>query len=404
MKSYFLVIDGFGVGADPQAGSYGDEGSNTALSVSRAIPGPKWDFLRRLGFGNLCEMQGFALCGCSAVSHPLASSGALAKRGEGKDTSTGHWELAGLESTMSLRLFPPTYPSFPAELVKAIEERTGRKVIGNCSASGTKIIQQLGEEQCRDGSLICYTSADSVVQIAAHEECIPHEDLHDICRMVREICDPYRVGRVIARPFVGNPQEGFVRTAYRKDFSIALPGRTYLEDYFAPLSVPVIGIGKIGDLFQEQGLTQSYPEKGNAACWKCLLQLAQQARDARDGADAFYFVNLVDTDMQYGHRRNAVGYCEEIERISQNLEILYDLMEEGDVLCVTADHGCDPCFIGTDHTREWVPELFTQKGKRESRNLGRRNGFAWAMRDVLDLYADVAATKGKPLVLPWQES
>ncbi len=401
MRCYFFVIDSFGVGADQNAARYQDEGSNTALHVSQAVPGVKWSFLSRLGLGNVCELQGFTLEGCPAAEHPLASFGVLEKKGAGKDTSTGHWKLAGLESDLSLTLFPPEYPSFPPELVTSLEQVTGRRVIGNCSASGTEIIQRLGEEERRDGSLICYTSADSVLQIAAHEDVIPHENLYDICRQARAICDRYGVGRVIARPFTGDSSSGFVRTPYRRDFSIALPGRTYLEDWFPRFDIPVIGVGKISDLFNGQGLSVSYPEKGNQACWAKVMELAEKSVSSGAAPDAFYFINLVDTDMLYGHRRDPVSYCQEMERISQNLESLYSLLPSGDVLCVTADHGCDPCFRGTDHTRECVPELLAWKNRETGQCLGRRDSFAWAMRDVLSLFRQV--TKGERLTLPWQE-
>ncbi len=376
---YYIVIDSFGIGADRRAAEYDDCGAHTAYHVSRAVPGPKWKFLQRLGLGNCCRLTDPAVTleGCPPAKQPIASFGAMEKISPGKDTLSGHWELAGMQVNIRLSTFPQEYPSFPESLIRELKEASGRDVIGNRAASGTVIIQELGAEQIESGALICYTSADSVLQIAAHEAVIPLEELYEICEKARRISDRYQIGRVIARPFIGTSEDGFVRTKNRRDYSIALPGPTYLEKELPGLGLRVIGVGKIGDIFNEKGIAISYHDKGNEACLNRTIALA---RDAAAGQNDFVFVNLVDTDMLYGHRRDAAGYCAAVSDISERLQELYGQMKPGDRLCVTADHGCDPCYKGTDHTREYVPFLIAEKGGPvPGKNLGRRCGFGYAM-------------------------
>ncbi len=382
MRTYLIVIDSFGAGADSKAAAFGDEGSNTMLHASMAVPGVKWRFLGKMGLGNAAAIAGFQPEGCLAVPKPLASYGILQKEGPGKDTLTGHWELAGLVTDMSLRIFPGKYPSFPDDLMTRLERVAERPILGNRAASGTQIIQELGEEAYDKKAIIAYTSADSVLQLAAHEEAVPPEELYRICQGARLICDDYQVGRVIARPFVGNPQEGYTRTAGRHDYSIEKPGQSCLEDRLHEEGWTVTGVGKIGDIFNGDGIDVNYPDKGNTACFTRVLELAAAPRE-NPASKELVFVNLVDTDMEYGHRRDPEGYCQEIERISGFLEKLWDLCVRGDKLIVTADHGCDPTFKGTDHTREYVPLLVMEKDSgRPAENLGKMDSFSECIKRI----------------------
>ena len=369
MRATVLVIDSFGIGELPDAAEYGDKGANTALHISSNIPGGAgWPNLQALGLGNASMLLGNELPGCPAVPKPLASYGVMNESSPGKDTTTGHWELAGIVLDRPFPVFPPDYPSFPEELVDAFKRETGRDILGNKAASGTAIIEELGEEHMKTGSPICYTSADSVFQIAAHEQIIPIDELYRICETTRSLCDPYMVGRVIARPFEGQPG-AFKRTSRRHDYSIALPGESVL-DHLRANGVKTIAVGKIGDIFNQQGIDKSWPDKGNRACIERTLELMSVA----ESSDEFIFVNLVDTDMIYGHRRDIQGYHDAVQAIDESLSEMMALMHEGDLLAVTADHGCDPSYRGTDHTREYVPVLYYIKG-RDGIDLGIRNSF-----------------------------
>jgi phosphopentomutase len=369
MRATVLVIDSFGIGELPDADKYGDTGSNTALHISEGVAGgADWPNLQRLGLGNASMLLGNELKGCPLSDKPLASFGVMNEASPGKDTTTGHWELAGIVLDKAFPVFPAAYPSFPPELVAAFESETGRKIIGNKAASGTAIIDELGEEHMKTGSPICYTSADSVFQIAAHEDVIPIDELYRICEITRKLCDSYMVGRVIARPFEGRPG-AFVRTNRRHDFSIALPEKSIL-DHLQAGGVKTIAVGKIGDIFNQQGIDKSWPDKGNPACIARTIGLLGE----KPTQDEFLFVNLVDTDMVYGHRRDVQGYHDAVKAVDARLPEMLDLMAEGDLLVVTADHGCDPSYRGTDHTREYVPLLCYIKGK-EGVNLGIRETF-----------------------------
>ncbi len=378
MKAVVLVIDSFGVGALPDAGKYGDSGANTALSVCSVHPDSKLVNLKKMGLGNCLDLLGTELPGCEKSDEPSASFGVMAEKSPGKDTTTGHWEIAGIILDAPFYVFPKDYPSFPKELIDQLEEKTGRKILGNCAASGIGIIEQLGEEHMKTGSLICYTSADSVFQIAAHEGVIPTSELYEICEMARDLCNQYDVGRVIARPFTGTP-EHFTRTKGRKDFSMDPKGESVL-DYLKDGDVLTLGVGKIGNIFNEKGLSHSYPEKGNPACIKKLIELLEKPdsdneTDDELKSDMFIFVNLVDTDMDYGHRRDPVGYLEAVEKIDSHLPEMISLLDDQDLLIITADHGCDPGFKGFDHTREYIPLLVFRKNKK-GRSLGIRDSFS----------------------------
>ena len=385
MRATVLVIDSFGIGEAPDAADFGDAGANTALHICQAAGQVRWPTLGRLGLGNASELLGNPLPGCAAAQAPLALYGVMCPKSPGKDTTTGHWELSGIQLDKAFRTFPPEYPSFPEELTARFEERTGRKVLANRAASGTQIIDELGAEHMKSGDLICYTSADSVFQIAAHEEVVPLQELYGICATAREICDDYAVARVIARPFTGSPGN-FSRTKNRRDFSLPLPGQTIL-DLLKREGVRTVGVGKIGDIFNETGLSESHHDKGNTACIKRTAELLARPLEADE--HEFIFVNLVDTDMIYGHRRDPQGYHDAVAGIDEALPKLMERLGGDDLLILTADHGCDPTYAGSDHTREYVPVLIYRKGT-EGKSLGLRQG-------LFDLAATLAEFFGSDI-------
>jgi len=274
----------------------------------------------------------------------------MAETSPGKDT-TGHWEMGGIILEQPFHVFPPDYPSFPEALIRDFTRETGFKVLGNKAASGTVIIEELGQSHLEGDGIIVYTSADSVFQIAAHEKVVPLETLYETCETARKLCDPLHVGRVIARPFVGKPGS-FKRAGARKDYGMEPPAPTIL-DHLSAHDIQTVGIGKIGDIFMQRGLTKSYHDAGNDAC----LERTLSCLNDHDQTDALIFVNLVDTDMLYGHRRDVRGYHDAVLRIDQYLPDIMDRLDDDDLLIITADHGCDPAFKGSDHTREYVPLL-----------------------------------------------
>ena len=381
MRATVLVIDSFGIGEAPDAEEFGDRGANTALHICEAVSPVRWPNLKALGLGNASLLLGNPLPGCEAVEKPAASFGVMREISPGKDTTTGHWELAGIRLETAFTTFRPEYPSFPDELVQAVEERTRHRIIGNKAASGTAIIEELGEEHMATGNLICYTSADSVFQIAAHEDIVPLDELYRICSVVRELCDEYSVARVIARPFTGTPGS-FTRTKNRRDFSLPLPEKTIL-DHLAENGVRTIGVGKIGDIFNESGIDESFHDKGNPACLERTAELL--ARTTDDATNEFIFVNLVDTDMVYGHRRDPQGYHDAVALIDKALPGMMERIREGDLLIITADHGCDPTYKGSDHTREYVPILLYRAGGAVE-SLGVRQGFFDLARSLSDYF------------------
>ena len=356
MRALVLVIDSFGIGALPDAADFGDTGAHTAGHICDSVSPLNWGTLKGYGLGNAGGLTGHPMPGCEAVEAPSAFWGIMAEESPGKDTTTGHWELAGIRLDAPFTTFPRDYPSFPDPMVQAFESRTGRRLLGNRAASGTVIIEELGPLHVKTGNPICYTSADSVFQIAAHEQVLPLDELYEICRIARSICDEYNVGRVIARPFLGEAGS-FARTKNRKDFSLPLPGPTIL-DHLLAYGIETVAVGKIGDIFNESGIVKSYHDKGNPACLARVDELLKSPTDL----DQFIFVNLVDTDMIYGHRRDPDGYAKAVAEISGRIPAYLEDMDDGDLLIVTADHGCDPTFPGTDHTREYVPILAYLKG------------------------------------------
>ena len=363
IKRVFLVIlDSLGIGSLPDADEFGDVGSNTlkTLTTSKELFIPA---LTKMGLFNIDKagLKEYAYAGT-----PIACYGAMAERSKGKDTVTGHWEIAGI---ISERPFP-TYPSgFPDIIIDEFCARTGKDILCNRPYSGTEVIKDYGEEHIRTGKLIIYTSADSVFQIAAHESVIPLDELYGYCRTAREILkDEHAVGRVIARPF--SDRDGvFYRTAGRHDYSLEPIGET-LPDILKESGRDVISIGKINDIFASRGITESNPTKSNHEGEKTLLEMTE-----RD----FYglcFVNLVDFDMLYGHRNDIDGYAAALSEFDKTLSMLLDKLNNDDLLILTADHGCDPGFSGTDHTREYVPLLVYGRGIKRAVNLGTRSSFS----------------------------
>lgn len=384
-----VVLDSVGVGELPDADKYGDTGSNTLRNIARAVGGLHLPNLAHLGLGNIINIEGVP-----PAENPAASFGRMAELSAGKDTTTGHWELSGLILEHSF----PVYPDgFPPELIRAYQERIGRKVLGNKVASGTAIIEELGEQHMATGLPIVYTSADSVFQVAAHEEIIPLEELYRICRMAREILTgEHAVGRVIARPFTGSPGS-FKRTTNRHDFSVKPPGQTVLN-LLQDSGIPVIAVGKIRDIFDGEGITESTPTRGNT---EGLDQTKDMLNSVTGG---LIFANLVDFDMLYGHRNNPQGYAEALEELDLRLPELSNSLRDEDVLIITADHGCDPTTQSTDHSREYVPLLVYGKLLRGGINLGVRETFADVAATIADSFGlkFPAGTSFWPLVLGGQ--
>jgi phosphopentomutase len=382
MRAFLLVIDSFGIGALPDAAQYGDAGSNTAVHIGTAVGGVKWPTLTRLGLGNASKILGEDLSGAPAQSVPLGSFGVMREVSPGKDTTTGHWELAGFQLAKPFPVFPPAFPSFPPELLSQLTALSGYEFLGNKAASGTDIIEELGAEHLKTGKPIAYTSGDSVFQIAAHEDVMTQEELYQLCRQARKVCDQWTVGRVIARPFRGVPG-AFERTSGRHDYSYRLPGPSIL-DHLRDAGVETVAVGKIADIFNHQGVDVDHPDKGNPACLKTTLELVRDPSPL----PRLVFVNLVDTDMVYGHRRDPQGYHDSVATTDQSLAVLLQELRNDDLLIITADHGCDPTFPGTDHTREHVPLVVYRPG-RTGTNLGIRTSFA-------DVAQSLAAFFGAP--------
>ncbi|WP_334109378.1 phosphopentomutase [Thermodesulfitimonas autotrophica] len=374
-KVAIVVLDGTGIGALPDAGRYGDEGSNTLGNLSEAVGGLKVPHLQQLGLGNIGPIKGVP-----PAAKPVAAWGKMAERSPGKDTTTGHWEIAGV---ILDRPFP-VYPNgFPPEIITAFEERIGRRVLGNKPASGTAIIEELGAEHMRTGYPIVYTSADSVFQIAAHEEVIPVAELYRMCEIARSILTgEHAVARVIARPFVGQPGT-FRRTERRHDFSLPPPRPTLLEALTAR-GYTVAGIGKVSDIFAGRGITQSIPVKNNAE------NIRRTIEAVREMVPGIVFTNLVDFDTLYGHRNDPVGFARALEEFDAALPELMAAVAPNGALFITADHGCDPTTPSTDHSREYVPLLVWGPRLREGVALGVRATFA-----------DVAATIAEFFDFSW---
>ncbi|MBR1709089.1 MAG: phosphopentomutase [Clostridia bacterium] len=384
-KVIVLVLDSVGIGALPDANLYDDVGADTLGHVINAVH-PSLPNMMAMGLGNI---EGATFPG--AVSMPTGAYGKAAEVSPGKDTTTGHWEIAGAQLTQPF----PTFPNgFPKDFLEEFSKETGRGYIGNKPASGTAIIEELGEQHLATGDLIVYTSADSVFQIAANERIVPVEELYRDCEIARKLLKgPLEVGRVIARPFEGERAGEFKRTSRRRDFS-AMPPVT-MCDLIANSGKTVYAIGKIEDIFAHKGITVSNHAAGNPACLEAAL--AAQAEDY----EGLLFVNLVDTDMIYGHRRDVEGYARALEEVDRNLPTFMEAMGPEDLLILTADHGCDPTYKGTDHTREYIPILVWGKGIKENVNLGIRPTFAdisATILDALDVENTIHGTSFYPLI------
>ena len=394
MKAFLIVLDSVGIGAAPDAADYGDAGASTLAHTAAACGGLRLPVLQSMGLGNIPPLtDGLEIAGVPPSSAPIAAFGAMRELSAGKDTTTGHWEIAGLRLTQGLHVFPPGPPSFPGELLDALHRETGREILGNKAASGTAIIDELGGTQMQTGAWIVYTSADSVVQIAAHEEIIPLEELYHACRIVRALCNPLQVGRVIARPYRGRPG-AFTRTDNRRDFSLPLPEPSILP-HLAAHGVKVITVGKLDDIFPDSGIRESFHVENNPDAIRAVLDLAQRQTVA---PGEFVFANLIDFDMRFGHRRDPHGYGKALESADLFLGELLPLLGKDDLLMVTADHGNDPTFGGSDHTREYVPLLVAGGGITPS-GLGIRNGF-FDIAQSLAAYFNVPPMPRGRLFLP----
>jgi phosphopentomutase len=356
-----IVLDSVGIGELPDADQYGDVGSNTLVNTARTVGGLRVPHLAALGLGNITAIPGVA-----PSAAPEGNYGKMAERSAGKDSTSGHWELMGLVTEKPF----PTYPQgFPADVIGPFEKAIGRKVLGNRAASGTVIIEELGQEHLRTGRPIVYTSADSVFQIAAHVDVIPLEELYRLCRIARDqLQGQHAVGRVIARPFTG-PKGRFMRTSDRRDFSLPPQGETVL-DQLMEASWPVVGIGKIDDLFAGRGLTEAIHTRNNP---EGMLRLEEQMSLVDRGA---LLVNLVDFDMLWGHRNNPQDYANGLEDFDRGLGQLFALLKRGDLVVIAADHGNDPTTPSTDHSREYVPLLAFGPGLKRGVDLGVRKSFA----------------------------
>jgi len=367
-----IILDSVGIGELPDADVYNDRGSNTLVNTAQAVGGLRLPNLEKLGLGNIDRIKGVR-----EYKDCLASYGKMAEKSPGKDTTIGHWEIAGIISDKPF----PTYPQgFPDEVIFLFQRTIGRKVLGNKPASGTAIIEELGKEHIETGYPIVYTSADSVFQIAAHEKIIPLPKLYKMCKQAREILQgKHAVARVIARPFIGQPG-AFVRTSHRKDYSLPPPQKTVL-DFAIQSGYEVIGIGKINDIFAGQGITKDIHAKNNEEVVNQIIKFTKNNHLEK----SIIFSNLVDFDMLYGHRNNIKGYAKALEDFDIKLPEIIKNLKHSDILIITADHGCDPTTPSTDHSREYVPLLIYGNVIRKCINLGTLNSFADLSATISDI-------------------
>jgi len=374
-RAIILVMDSFGIGATDDADKFGDVGSNTFGSIAsfRAGKGDplKLPNLATLGLMNAAkESAGAWPEGCETDADVVGAYGFAAELSSGKDTPSGHWEIAGVPVLFDWGYFTGRTDAFPAELLdKLIEQAELPGVLGNCHASGTTIIAELGEEHMASGKPIVYTSSDSVFQIACHEESFGLQRLYDLCDIARVLVDDYNIGRVIARPFTGNDASDFVRTGNRRDLTVLPPSKTLL-DKLADSGGQVISVGKISDIYAHQGITKKIKASGNAALFDATLAAMNDTPDR-----SIIFTNFVDFDMLYGHRRDVEGYAQALEYFDARLPELIDIMNDDDIVVICADHGCDPTWQGSDHTREHIPVLVYGAGVPAG-SIGKRESFA----------------------------
>ena len=364
-RIFTIVIDSLGAGAMPDAAEYGDAGTDTLGHISESVDSLVMPNLQKLGMANLHPLKQV-----EAVAKPLAHYGKLREASTGKDTMTGHWEMMGLHITKPFKTFTDT--GFPPELIAELEKRTGHKVIGNKAASGTAILDELAEEEIATGHMIVYTSADSVLQICGNEETFGLEELYRCCEIAREITmkDEWKVGRIIARPYVGKKKGEFKRTSNRHDYALKPYGRTALNA-LKDKGYDVISVGKIADIFDGEGITEANKSKSSVHGMEQTIDIMEH-KDFK----GLCFVNLVDFDALWGHRRNPEGYAQELEKFDVKLGELLPLLREDDLLIITADHGNDPTYTGTDHTREKVPFIAYSPSMKENGQLPESDTFA----------------------------
>ncbi|MET3289597.1 UNVERIFIED_CONTAM: phosphopentomutase [Brevibacillus sp. OAP136] len=380
-RIFLIVMDSVGIGELPDAPAFHDEGANTLGHIAQRVEGFALPHLARLGLGNIAPLHNVP-----AEAKPLAHYGKMQEISLGKDTTTGHWEIMGLQVSTPFNTYPD---GFPAALIEEFEARIGRKVLGNKVASGTEILDELGEEHLKTGAVIVYTSADSVFQIAAHEEVVPLSELYHICEVARELTlrDEFAVTRVIARPFIGKPG-AFERTSNRHDYSVK-PFAPTVMNRLADAGLASIAIGKISDIYAEEGITRSIRTKDNM---DGVNQLIGTMKESFTGLS---FVNLVDFDAKYGHRRDPEGYGHALMEFDDRISELLDNLQEHDLLIITADHGNDPVHHGTDHTREYVPLLAYHRHIEAGHNLGIRGTFADIGATVAENFGVTAPVIGK---------
>lgn len=377
-RIFLIVMDSVGIGEAPDAEKFGDKGADTLGHIAEHMNGLDMPNMEKLGLSNIREINGI-----KAQENPLAYYTKMQEASNGKDTMTGHWEIMGLHIEQPFRTFPE---GFPAELINELETKSGRKVIGNKPASGTEILVELGKEHMETGALIVYTSADSVMQIAAHEEIVPLEELYRICEIARTLTldEKYMAGRVIARPFVGTPG-AFERTSNRHDYALKPFGRTVMNE-LKDADFDVIALGKISDIYDGEGVTEAIRTTDNEDGMTKLIE--SMGKDFR----GISFLNLVDFDAKYGHRRDPEGYGKALEAYDARLPEVLNKMNDDDLLLITADHGNDPIHTGTDHTREFVPLLAYHKNIDNGSHIKRR-----------DTFADIGATIAENFHLPMPE-
>jgi phosphopentomutase len=397
-RAVIIVLDSVGIGGAEDAAAYGDAGADTVGHIAEACARGEGDRsglregplhlpnLVALGLGLACEAStGHLPSNLEPFGEPAGRWGYGVETSRGKDTPSGHWEIAGVPIDFDWGYFPDAEPAFPAELTDAlVAEANLPGILGNRHASGTAILDELGAEHIRTDKPICYTSVDSVFQIAAHEEAFGLERLYEVCRIARRLCDPYRIGRVIARPFVGSPETGFTRTPHRKDFSTPPPADTVL-DVATRAGRAVVTVGKIGDIFAHRGTGEEVKPAGNDAGLTAALDAMRRLPDG-----GFVFANLVDFDTEFGHRRDVPGYAAALEAFDRRVPEVWEVLREGDLVVVTADHGNDPTWRGTDHTREHTPILAFGPGQGRG-PIGRRPTLS-------DIGATVAAHLGLPRI------
>ena len=384
-RVFLVVMDSVGCGTAPLSHLYGDEGANTIKHISEATNGIYLPNLEKLGYGNITE-----IIGVKPVENPLGYCFKADELSTGKDTMTGHFEMVGIHTTKPFMTFTDT--GFPDELINLLEEKTGHKIIGNKSASGTEILIELGEEHIKTGAMIVYTSADSVLQIACHEKYFGLDELYRCCEIAREICldEKYKVGRVIARPFIGENKDEFKRTPNRHDYALSPAHETTLDE-LKNAGFDVISIGKINDIFNTCGITESHKTVSNHHGMEILNKMAN------NDFNGLCFLNLVDFDATYGHRRNPEGYKECLEEFDRDLGEFLKLMKKDDLLMITADHGNDPTWVGTDHTREYVPVIIYNENLKGGM-LETQETFAVLGQTIADIFNVKPQKIGKSLL------